>query len=192
MRTVLAIAVALVIAAAVAVFMVQKGPNLPDLSESDYGGTYHLVVSRDAGVLFPSRLVRIDFTTKTRVKVKHPAGQAEGSARTDKRRLIISIDTVDGLPVAEWSKKWPAMRSKLLAERVAVARRPTQRLAREEIPRGALKILRGVRDEQQAMRALEESDYGASLLNPFDQTWEWKIPADSDWVHLTPVTPEMR
>lgn len=186
------VAAAMIIAATIAVLAYRALPPLPDLSESDYGGKVHLVLSRDAGVLFPSTLVSIDFITKTRVKVNHPAGQAEGSARTEKRRLIISIDTVDGMPVAAWSKKWPAMRSKLLAERVAVARRPVEPLAREVIPRGALKILRGVRNEQQAVSALEGSDYAPSLQNPFAEPWEWQIPVDADWVALTPLTPEMR
>lgn len=192
MKGAVVVAAALVIAGALAVFLSRSRQELPDLTESDYGGTYHLVVSRDARVLFPSALVSIEFTSRTRVKIKHPAGQAEGAAKTEKRRLIISIDTVDGMPVAAWSKKWPAMRSKLLTERVAVARRPVEPLAREVIPRGALKILRGVRNEQQAVSALEGSDYAPSLQNPFAEPWEWEIPVDADWIALTPLTPEMR
>lgn len=183
---------AMIIAATIAVLAYRALPPLPDLSGSDYGGRVHLVVSREAGVLFPSTLVSIDFTTKTRVKVNHPAGPADGSARTEKRRLIISVDTVEGLPVAAWSKKWPQIRSMLLAERVAVARRPVEPLAREVIPRGALKILRGVSNAQQAVRALEASDYAASLQNPFAESWEWEVPVDADWIALTPLTPEMR
>lgn len=124
MRTVLAIAVALVIAAAVAVFMVQKGPKLPDLSESDFGGKVYLVANSDARRLFAlGAPVELDFAAKPRVKIKHPVGQAEGSVRTEGRRLIVTIDRVNGVSVENWDKEWPALRSKLIADRVDRAHR---------------------------------------------------------------------
>lgn len=186
MRIVIVVAAAMVIAAMISVLAYRALPNLPALDESDYGGKVHLVPNHDAGRLYVlGAFVDIDFTAKPRVKIEHPAGLAEGSVRTEGRRMVITIEKVDGQPVAEWGKQWPAIRSKLIAERV-------RRAGGHPRPNDLDLALRKVRNEQEAIRALEEAEYNASLLNPFDQPWEWEISATGDWTPLTPLTPKMR
>lgn len=177
---------AMVIAATIAVLAYRALPDLPDLSESDYGGKVHLAANHDASRLYPiGAIVDIDFTAKPQVKIEHPVGSAEGSVRTEGRRLIITIEKVDGLPLAAWGEKWPTIRSKLIAERVGRANRHPR-------PKDLDLALRKARNEQEAIAAIEREDYAASLQNPFEQPWEWEIPVDSDWIALTPLTPEMR
>ncbi len=184
-RIVIVVVAAMMIAATIAVLAYRALPPLPELSASDYGGKVHLVVDRDAGRLYSSTLVNIDFVSKTRVKIEHPVGLADGSVRTEGRRLIITIEKVDGLPVAAWGEKWPTLRSKLIAERVGRANRHPR-------PKDLDLALRKARSEQEAIAAIEQEDYAASLENPFAEPWEWEIPVDSDWIALTPLTPEMR
>lgn len=177
---------ATIVAAVLAVFALRSVPSEPDLTESDYGGKMHLVVNHEARRLYAlGASVEIDFATKPRVKIQHPVGLAEGTVRTEGRRLIVTFDRVDGLPAADWDMKWPALRSKLIAERVARAHRHPR-------PKDLDIALRKARNESEAISAFEREDYAASLMNPFGQEWEWEVPIAENWIPLNPLTPEFR
>lgn len=113
-----------------------------------------------------------------RFNVNHPAGLADGAATIDGRRVTLTFERVDHLPIAQWPQRFAKIRDEAIAEAWTKAQAATS----PGWPNDDLKGYKRLEDVLPGLR----KDFPGAVDDPFAKPWVFEVGPRNEWRGIDP------
>lgn len=111
-----------------------------------------------------------------RFSVNHPAGLADGTATIDGRRVTLTFERVDHLPIATWPARFRQVRDEAILRTYAAAQTMTG------WPHDDLKRFKRLEDVLPGL----QKDFPGAADDPFAKPWVFEVGPRGQWIGIDP------
>lgn len=111
-----------------------------------------------------------------RFNVNHPAGLADGRATIKGRRVTLTFERVDLIPIAQWPQRFRQVRDKAIAEAWTKAQTGTG------WPHDDLKQYKRLEDVLPGL----QKDFPGAADDPFAKPWVFEVDPRGQWIGIDP------
>ncbi len=123
-----------------------------------------------------TRSVVLIVNSDGRFSVNHPVGLADGRATIDGRRVTLTFERVDHLPIAQWPRRFEKIRDEAIAEAWSKAKSTTG------WPHDDLKQYKRLEDVLPGL----QKDFPGAADDPFAKPWVFEIGPRGQWIGIDP------